>query len=292
MRRVDAHHHLWSRDGRDYPFLASAGLEPLRRDYRLSDLIEVARASGIEATVLVQALPDVGESAELLEVASRSEGVVGAVVGWVDLCGDVPTQLGRLRGGIGGTLLRGVRHPAQAELDPAWLARTDVRRGVAAVHAGGLCFDLLVKEPQWPAALRLVQEAPGAVVLDHAGNPPIAAGDLSAWRRWVGEIAAAGPHVHVKLSGLVTLADRVTWTVADLRPVVSVLLEEFGAARTMAGSDWPICELAAPVEEVWRVHENLLGELSHDERAQVLGGTAARFYSIASLEEGAGSRVS
>ncbi|MEU5845362.1 hypothetical protein [Saccharopolyspora shandongensis] len=35
-----------------------------------------------------------------------------------------------------------------------------------------------------------------------------------------------------------------------------------GPDRVMAGSDWPICERAAPVEAVWRMHETFLQTLT------------------------------
>lgn len=278
--RVDAHLHLWDPARRTYPFLAADALAPVRRAHGLDELAGVASASGVDASVVVQSLSELGESVELLDLASRSNGLVAAVVGWVDLTADVPGQLDELRSATGGAHLRGLRHPVQAESDPTWLDRDDVRRGLRAVADEGLAFDLLVKAPQWEAVRRLVHESHTPVVLDHAGNPPVVSGDLTAWEGWVRSVAAAGPHVSVKLSGLVTLADWSTWTVDDLRPVAAVLLEAFGPDRVMAGSDWPICALAAPAEEVWRAHEQLLTGLGADDRDAVLGGTAAQFYSV------------
>lgn len=278
--RIDAHHHLWDPARRAYSFLGADALAPVRRAYRLDELSDVVSATGVDATVLVQSLSELGESVDLLALAHCSGGPVAAVVGWVDLTGDVTAQLDTLRSVPGGARLRGVRHPVQAEADPSWLDRPEVRRGLRVVADAGMTFDLLVKAPQWRAGLSLVRESAAPVVLDHAGNPPLASGDLTAWEHWVRHMAAAGPHVFVKISGLVTLADWRTWTVDELRPAVEVLLEVFGPDRVMAGSDWPICELAATAEEVWRAHEHLLSGLATEERAAVLGATAARFYSV------------
>ncbi|MFC4059613.1 amidohydrolase family protein [Planomonospora corallina] len=101
---------------------------------------------------------------------------------------------------------------------------------------------------------------------------PSAADDLAALR--------ALPNVTCKLSGLVTEADRATWTVADLRPYAEVVLEAFGPDRVMFGSDWPVCLLAAPYGKVVETAGALLAGLSADERAQVFGGVAARVYGI------------
>ena len=54
----------------------------------------------------------------------------------------------------------------------------------------------------------------------------------------------------VKLSGLVTEADWDSWTPAQLRPVMDHVLAEFSPERTMFGSDWPVCLLAASYAEV------------------------------------------
>jgi len=51
--------------------------------------------------------------------------------------------------------------------------------------------------------------------------------------------------VVVKLSGLVTEADHGGWTPADIRPYAEQVLAAFGPDRTMFGSDWPVCLLAA-----------------------------------------------
>ena len=35
-----------------------------------------------------------------------------------------------------------------------------------------------------------------------------------------------------------------SWTVEDLRPVATELLDDFGPQRLMFGSDWPVCRVA------------------------------------------------
>ena len=69
----------------------------------------------------------------------------------------------------------------QSEPDPDWLRRPDVIRGLRAVAAAGLCYDLVVLPHQLPAATYAAAAVPGlTLVLDHAGKPPIASGDLDA----------------------------------------------------------------------------------------------------------------
>ncbi|WP_033443062.1 amidohydrolase family protein [Saccharothrix sp. NRRL B-16314] len=292
MTRIDAHHHLWrllpgtpTRTGpsrRAHDWLNGADLTPIRRDFTLDDLSSVAAVAEIDRTVLVQVVPDVEETAEFLALAAdEGAGLVAGVVGWVDLTdpgiGDV---LADLRAGPGGDLLVGVRHLVQGEPDPRWLARPDVRRGLRAVAEAGLAYDLLTLVHQLPAAIETVRALPGATfVLDHLSKPPIASGDLEPWASHLRELAAE-PNVTCKLSGMVTEADPVGWTVADLRPYADVALDAFGPSRVMFGSDWPVCLLAGSYEEVVAAAEGLTAGLTPAERDEVFGSTAARVYRL------------
>jgi L-fuconolactonase len=78
----------------------------------------------------------------------------------------------------------------------------------------------------------------------------------------------------------VTEADRVAWTVADLRPYADVVLDAFGPSRVMFGSDWPVCLLAGSYEEVVAAAEGVTAGLTAAERDEVFGGTAARVYGL------------
>lgn len=280
MIRIDAHHHLWSLSARPHGWLDEPSLEPIRRDFGTADLRAVAERAGVDATVLVQVLPDVDETAEFLALAGSSDLVVG-VVGWVDLTApDVAERLHRLRGGPGGHRLVGVRHLVQSEPDPDWLTRPNVLAGLRAVRDEGLVYDLLTRPHQLPAALKAVRAVPDLVfVLDHLSKPDITGGILQPWATRLAELAAE-PNVVAKVSGLVTEADWERWTAADLRPYVDIALEAFGPDRLMVGSDWPVCLLAADYDRVFATAAELLGGCSTTEREQVFGGTAARAYRL------------
>ncbi|WP_137813416.1 amidohydrolase family protein [Gandjariella thermophila] len=279
--RVDAHHHVWDLGARDQPWITGAAMSPIRRDFGLADLSPHVAAAGITTTVLVQTVTVPEETPELLALAESSP-LVGAVVGWTDLTAEaVADDLAVLREAPGGPWLRGIRHQVQGEPDPEWLAREDVRRGLAAVGEAGLVYELLTLPHQLPAAVRTVAALPDVpFVLDHCSKPPIAGGEVRPWADLIRELAAHG-NVTCKLSGLVTEADWASWTVADLRPYVEVVLDAFGADRLMFGSDWPVCLLAADYAEVVATAERLTAALSTAERAAIFGGTAQRVYRLA-----------
>ncbi|MFJ5271843.1 amidohydrolase family protein [Streptomyces sp. NPDC088358] len=278
--RVDAHHHVWDLSVRDQDWITGPGLRPLRRNFTVGDLRPEAAAAGVGRTVLVQTVTVAEETPEFLDLARRSELIAG-VVGWTDLTRpDVADELARLRELPGGRYLKGIRHQVQGEPEPEWLLRPDVRRGLAAVAAAGLVYDLVVLPHQLPGCVRAALEHPELTfVLDHLGKPPVAAGTLDPWAGHVRALAAL-PNTVGKLSGLVTEADLAKWTVDDLRPYAETALAAFGPGRLMFGSDWPVCTLAASYAQVVAVTEELTGVLDEGERADVFGGTALRVYRL------------
>ncbi|MGH3296086.1 MAG: amidohydrolase family protein, partial [Trebonia sp.] len=242
--RIDAHHHFWDPARYPYPWMAGDAMAPVRRAFAPDDLRGTLGEERIDGTVLVQTLSSPQETREFLHLAAATDFVHG-VVGWVDLTSPgVGDELDALLDGPAGRWLVGIRHQVHDEPDPDWLARADVRRGLAAMQARGLAYDLLVRARELPAAIDTVQAFPGLqFVLDHIAKPRIANGRDDLWSQRMPALAAQ-PNVAVKLSGMVTEADWATWTPRDLRPFVGDVVEWFGAGRLMFGSDWPVCLLA------------------------------------------------
>ena len=275
--RIDAHHHVWDLVPQTPHW--TEGIPALHRTFTLDDLRPALRAHRIDATVLVQTVPEEAETRELLLLAAE-DSQVGAVVGWVELTApDVADRLARLRELPGGSALVGVRHGVQDEADPDWLLRPDVRRGLAAVGAAGLAYDLLVRPDQLAAAVRTAAELPGVrFVLDHAGNPEIHPDAFGPWAEQLA-LLARSPNAAVKLSGLLTRSS--PWSTAALRPYTDTLLETLGPDRLMFGSDWPVCLLAAGYDQVVAATEEFTSALDARGREAVFGATAAHWYGVA-----------
>jgi L-fuconolactonase len=279
-RVIDAHHHVWDLTVREQDWITGPELAPLRRSFGLDELRPQAREAGVDATVLVQTVCVPEETPEFLALAA-SDPLVAGVVGWTDLTApDTPDILAALRALPGGRHLVGIRHQVQSEPDPRWLLRPDVVRGLRAVAAAGLVYDLIITPRQLPAAAEAAAALPELTfVLDHLGKPPIASGALEPWAADLRALAAL-PNAVAKLSGLVTEADRRHWTVDGLRRFAEVALDAFGAERLLFGSDWPVCTLAADYATVVAAAGPLLPGLSAAERAAVMGGNAARVYGL------------
>ncbi|MFF2464246.1 amidohydrolase family protein [Streptomyces mirabilis] len=291
---IDAHHHLWDLGRRPQPWLDDPALATIRRTFTPDDLrttaTQLIAGRRLHSTVAVQCVPDVPETEDLLALAEW-EPLIGAVVGWADLTSPgIGDLLDGLLAGPGGTHLRSLRHLVQGETDPGWLQRPDVENGLAAVRDRGLCYDVLVRSHQLDQAIRLAERFPDLPqVLDHAGKPPIADGELADWEHQLCRLAAH-PQVVCKVSGLITEADHERWTVDDIRPVWDVLLSAFGPDRLMFGSDWPVANLAGGWNRWAATVDELLDGCSADETSAILAGTATTFYRLTRTERDLGSR--
>jgi L-fuconolactonase len=79
---------------------------------------------------------------------------------------------------------------------------------------------------------------------------------------------------------MATEADLKNWSYDDIEPYLNVVLESFGPARLVYGSDWPVCLVAATYEEQFGVVQKAIEKLSPNERNKILGGNAIEFYRI------------
>jgi L-fuconolactonase len=285
--------HVWDLAVRPQPW--TDGLPALQRSFGLDDVARDLRAAGQDGVIVVQTVASAAETRELLALAA-AQPLIAGVVGWADLSRpDAAGQLRAAQAGPGGQALVAVRHQLQEEPDKGWLARPQVRDGLRAVAAAGLAYDLVISPHQLPLVTETVAALPEVrFVLDHAGKPPIAAGDMGTGDMGTGDMRtgdmaawaadlralAARPNVAVKLSGLVTEADWDSWTPQQLGPVMEYVLAQFGPDRTMFGSDWPVCLLAASYAEVAGAAALVLDGLTAAERAAVRGGTARAWYRL------------
>jgi L-fuconolactonase len=249
----------------------------------------------------VQTVAEPEETPEMLALAADSSLIAG-VVGWVDLeAPDVADAIGALRQLPGGELLVGIRHPVLMERDQDWLTRPAVLRGLAAVAAAGLVFDVVVQPRQLAAAVSAAKATPQlTLVLDHFGNPDVSAPgasppgasapdgsapDSSAGvdESWASAFSAfaALPNTVGKFSGILgETAASDGASIAHLRPYYEMALAGFGPQRLMFGSDWPVSTMMIGYDGVHAVARALTAELSPEEKAAIFHDTAQRTYRL------------
>lgn len=279
--RIDAHQHFWRYDPERDAWIDEQ-MTAIARDFMPQDLNPVLAAQGFDGCVAVQADESPAETDLLLELAEAHPWIL-KVVGWLDPGSDrVMSELDRL---ADQPRLAGFRHILQA-LEPEVVEQPAYREGIKAIGERGYTFDLLVHPRHLPAVTDLARSFPHQpFVVDHMAKPNLAQGLASEeGAKWESDMRRIAEHdnVYCKVSGLVTEADWNAWEASDFAPFLDVVFDCFGADRLMYGSDWPVCLLAASAGEVLDVVKAYLHPFSDNESAQVLGGTAGRFYGISS----------
>jgi L-fuconolactonase len=271
--RIDSHQHFWRYSAEQYPWIQPDW--SIRRDFLPADLEPLLAAAGIDGTIAVQARQSLEESRWLLELADESP-IIKGVVGWVDLRSPVVEQ--QLDALSRHPKFVGVRHVVQDEPDDDFMLGQEFQRGIAALKAFGLTYDLLVYPKQLPAAIKLVEKFPDQpFVLDHIAKPPIKDAGIDPWREPI-QALANFPNCCCKVSGLVTEADWTGWQAEDFKPYLDVIAAAFGVDRLMYGSDWPVCLLAGSYERVFDLAANFAKSFSPADQARFFGGNAAKFY--------------
>lgn len=287
--KIDTHQHYWHYQAADFPWI-SAQMPDLRQDRLPADVGPALQACGVDAVVAVQARSGPAETDFLLALAARDPRILG-VVGWVDLkAADLPAQL---EAWTDQAALRGFRHILQDEPALATLVGDSAfNQGVALLQKRKLSYDVLVFDHQLPSVVNFCARHDAHwLVLDHLGKPAVRdwfkdAGVARRWSACLRELAAM-PHVMCKLSGLVTEAD---WPrgeglqTADERAIHACFdqaLEAFGPLRLMFGSDWPVCQLAAPYASVYRLAQAwAASRLTAQEQKAFWSGNALQCYAL------------
>ncbi|MXY33839.1 MAG: amidohydrolase family protein, partial [Boseongicola sp. SB0664_bin_43] len=154
--------------------------------------------------------------------------------------------------------------------------------GLREVGRRGLSFDLQLIPELYGAMADVLSDVPGTrVALCHAGSPhDRTRGGLAAWSGGLRRLSEL-PQVSAKLSGLGMFEH--DWTRESVRPVVEVCLEQFGAARCMFGSNFPVDSLYSDYRAIVEAYECLVPD---EARLAVFGDTAAAFYGLGEMRSG------
>ena len=278
--RIDSHHHIWDLSVRNQSWISGEAMQPIRRNFNMTDLREAMAGANIEKTILVQTVTDYAETPELLELATKDELIAG-VVGWLQI--DAPDAIEHLREYLdlpGAEYLKSIRDIAQDHPDSNYLGKSETISNVRKLGDFGIAYDLLTKTPELAGATALVKACPDVqFIMDHISKPYIAKGEMEPWKTLISDLAKL-PNVVCKVSGLVTEANWYGWKREDFLPYINHLLEIFTPDRLMFGSDWPVATLGGSYLEVVKLAEDLTLGLSPSEKAAFWSGTAAHAYSL------------
>jgi len=277
MDKIDAHQHFWQFDPVRDSWITWE-MQAIRRDFLPDHLHPLLEEGGIDGTVLVQADQSETENEFLLGLADAYDFIKG-VVGWVDL--RHPEVEGRLSHYKTFPKMKGFRHVLQGENDRALMLNPNFKRGIGALASYGYTYDILIYPDQLGYSRELVAAFPDQpFVIDHIAKPHIKDRYITEeWRSAIHAVAAF-PNVFCKISGMVTEADWHHWKPEHLRVYIDTVVEAFGTARILYGSDWPVCLVAATYGQVLQVVKDYFADFSADEQAAFFGGNAINFYKL------------
>ena len=215
----------------------------------------------------------------MIRVAAAVAEIAGIVV-WCDLA--APDATARIKYLASQPKVRGLRPMLQALPEDAWILRPEVRPALNMMSNCGLSFDALVRPRHLPHISALARDWPDlAIVIDHGAKPPVGARldeSSSFWKVATREVAVR-PNVFCKLSGLFTEM-APGQDVCEATPYADHLLETFGPARLMWGSDWPVVNLAGGYYQWLRWTQKWLGKLSPEAGDAIMSQTARSFYRL------------
>jgi L-fuconolactonase len=311
---VDAHHHLWNRDG--VPYL-------------LPELLaDTGSGHSVEATVFMEckamyrkdaapAMRPVGEVEFANGIAAMSASgefgstrAIAGIVGYADLSlGAAVRDVLEAEIAAGGGRFRGVRNISAWHPDPAArgssvdpppdvLTRPALREGLRCLTALGLTFDAWMYHTQLGELIALARACPDAtIVLNHVGGaigigPYAGRRDevFTQWRESIRELAQC-PNVCVKLGGLGmrlfgfdvhegALPPSSEQLAQAWRPYIETCIEAFGVSRAMFESNFPVDKGSCSYQALWNAFKRITAGASAPDKEALYRATAMRVYRI------------
>jgi predicted TIM-barrel fold metal-dependent hydrolase len=278
MDLIDTHQHLILRGEIGYDWTHNH--PPLAKNsFTLDDYAQLTLGKGVIGTLFMEAgVNDADYQAEARLIAP--------MIGSFDLRGQIASCRPEFDQGFDEWLslapslgIKGYRRILH-ELPDDLSQSEPFRRNLRKIGKAGLPFDLCVLARQLPLAIDLIRTCPDQqFILDHCGVPDIAGDGYVDWAGPLRQVSKL-PNVICKLSGISAYCAPNDATVATMRPYVNHLLECFGPARMIWGSDWPVVNLRSQLGD-WIDHTRvLLKHLSGAEQAAIGHQNAQTIYRI------------
>ncbi len=277
---TDSHLHLWDDKQLQYPWLSTMPM--LNRSYVLSDFMEATHSLHLESCVFVQSGCEVDQSlAEVnwvTELAKRDARIRGIIAhASLELGDEARPHLEALKNN---KLVKGVRRLLMTEKNDFCLQEKFLT-GVQLLSEFNFCFEICINAGQLPSVIEMVERCPKVkFVLEHLGNPNIAAKEWDSWKKQMSELAAF-PNVWCKLSRLIT-EETQNWSADHLKPYIYHAIEQFSYDRVLFGSDWPVVNVASSYAHWVHILSDLLihHSASEDELKKIFHQNAQRCYEL------------
>ncbi len=271
---VDSHVHIFSANSVKYSLSPSAPYHP--DPAPLEQLIITMGMSGVDVAVAVQPQPYAWDNSYLSDaLAECPDRLIGIAL----VNPRSPDSASELLALTEPGRFQGFRLNLDGDDEGLWLTdgTVDALWKVAADRGLVVCMQI---EPQHAGRLRTLASRFRDVrfVVDHLGKPDVTEGAPYPSFRPILELAELDG-AHIKLSG-VFYASRQEFPYQDMIPMVRLAWEAFGARRMLWGTDFPNIFKACGYEAALDHVKSHLPFLSDDDKAWILGRTAATLWNL------------
>lgn len=245
-------------------------------DYQhlLDDALEF---SGISGVIALQGSTDETAKRACLKCAEESDGFICGMVTSAPWADEKKMKL-QIDVDVRTDLIVGYLADIRKTNAISWVQDEDVAHNLRLITERNIPLDLLTTTEQIPQLLTLIDSHPSLpIVLDHcSGSTPQS---NTSWLRMIREIGRR-PHVYYRLSGLTAgIEGDSAYELTELiKPCFETALEAFGITRILYGSGWP--HMAATYPAWLNTVDNLVSDLSMDEKEALYGENALSFYGI------------
>ena len=312
----DPHHHFWDFRTARIPYqryLLHQLIADVSRGHNVRSTVFI-EARAMYRTDGPAEMRPVGEVEFVQGLAAASaSGLYGpcraaaAIVGHADLkLGDrVEPALHALQA-ASPNRFRGIRHIVTWDADPrvesrekeGVLSTPEFRAGAQVLGRMGLSLDTICCFPQLPEMVAFARAVPEVtIIMNHLGGlnrtGPFAGRDdvvMPAWRNGMAELAKC-PNVYLKLGGHGMPRFGFDWHLrdkpvgseelaADMAPLMSYCIEQFGPQRCMFESNFPVDKVSFSHHVLYNAFKRFSRGYAAAERAALFHDTAVRAYRI------------
>jgi len=282
---IDTHQHLWDLTKFTLPWHGTEDVNPLRRNFVMSDYLAATGGLDVVKTVYmeVDVAPEqqVAEAEYVLDLCRRDDNpMAGAVISGRPAS---PEFAAYIRIFAKNPHLKGVRQVLHGGSTPAgYCLQPQFVKSVQLLGELGLRYDLCMRPGELPDAVKLVAQCPQTkFVVDHCGNLGVTNTDAALRAKWEAGMKdlAARPNTVCKISGIVASANK-DWTAADLAPNMNFSMDTFGEDRVMFAGDWPVCTLRATFAQWLNALKEIVKSRSPEFQRKLFHDNAAKFYGV------------
>jgi L-fuconolactonase len=279
-RIVDAHIHLWDPARTDwYPYLTGltdVGMGGVSDWARYFDqdmyFAESAKWNVVKFIHVAAATDFVAETLEKEEEAERT-GHPDAITGGMNCSLPVAEAVKQLDDQMAASRFRGIR-PMGSLLEGA-VPNADL---LGALLERGLVFDMMAHTEELAGAVpKLADWGDLTIVIEHSGWPRSNSDEeFETWKAGMSDLAALGPNINCKLSGL---AMPLGTTDADVfKRWIDHMLDVFGVDRCFFASNFPPDSGHSTFDQLYTTYATLTADLEPADREKLFAANAERVY--------------